>query len=220
MFKVKPIIAFLALACWVFSAQATDKTAVNAMDVIIPANNLDIIKTADKAAYVYRHYGLTSQDDVFLNPKTVAALGFGKAGGATTADEVVYWSVLAELTTPNAEVVHTLQVEFGKGLFSPLEHIPYPLYGVESVTLTDVKMTLEKAIELKNKAGWPEPFARVALYKPLDLHSKEVYYIFDMLTSAIFVGTTTGEVFEEIPESKTSRSSKSLFKAYKPVRLK
>lgn len=119
--------------------------------------------------------------------------GEPEGGSGTNADDVQTWEFVFWNTDNNTIILH-----YDKGIFGKPEYIPHGWVGDCYIDLP-IKRSLSNAIELKNKAGYTDPFNRVILRWPLYPGATEPYYIFGLFAQGIwvFVGVYSGKVTTE-----------------------
>lgn len=124
----------------------------------------------------------------------------GKSSKGPTSD----WKDVDELTVifgrPSEQGGSTIEIKStGWGEFGEPREVPSPWLG-DVILVWPIKMELEEAIALKEKAGYTKPFICVTLRQPLHYQVADPYYIFGEHTKPptpfIFVNLTTKEVTE------------------------
>ena len=86
----------------------------------------------------------------------------------------------------------------GPRTFGQIAVIPEPWLGVAPIRFSDIKMSLDEAINLKKKAGFTRPEDSVFVCKTVNFVNQDVLYIFGKKPPFHIVNTRTKEVFEEI----------------------
>lgn len=76
------------------------------------------------------------------------------------------------------------------------------IIGDDPFDLSSINMSLEKANELKNKAGYSSPYIRAGLSRPVVQTATNVFYMFElypMNLGWVFVDSVTGKVTHYVP---------------------
>lgn len=165
-------------------------------DSSLPLNNLGVLRTAQNLGILFKHY----QDTLvsFRNPVLVSMVGTpSQSEWATTAKHIDQWTSYSAVIEKKGSKIYTLESKFRKGIFEPVQLLPFPWMGVEYISLNTVQMSLEEAIQLIQQAGFTEPFRWVNLFKPLHPNAEEIVYVFGMANRMVLVGTLSHTVTEE-----------------------
>ena len=85
----------------------------------------------------------------------------------------------------------------GPKTFGQISVIPIPWVGVVPIRLSDIRMPLAEAIQLKNKAGFTRPENSVFVCKTVSFVNQDILYIFGSKPPFYIVNTRTKEVVEE-----------------------
>lgn len=115
--------------------------------------------------------------------------------GAYKASDIKNWEYVAVPKTGDQD--HTFVQSVNNGVFAKPEYRNHPYLGTVFKSITEVKMTLHKAITLMRQAGYPGQFKYVLIRQPLSPTANETYYIFGFSSYHVFVGTDSGTVFTE-----------------------
>ena len=117
----------------------------------------------------------------------------GKASGGLTTDPAKIDKLRVVFQNANNSTV--IITETGYGEFGDPEFFPCP-WADDLVIQFPVDMDLPKANQLKEQAGYTEPFSNVTLRNPLGPTESNPYFIFGVNQKQpyIFVDTVTGKV--------------------------
>jgi len=117
----------------------------------------------------------------------------GTASGGLTTDPAKIDQL--RVVFQNANNTTVIITETGYGEFGEPELIPHFWVG-DLVIEWPVEMDLPQANELKEQAGYTEPYANVTLRNPLGPTKTNPYFIFgvNQMQPYIFVDTVTGKV--------------------------
>lgn len=127
----------------------------------------------------------------YPNAELYEADGIAKGGQTTDPAQINQMRVVFR-NENNTTVIIT---ETGYGEFGAPELIPHPWVGDRIVDFP-VDMDLPQANELKEQAGYTNPYANVTLRNPLGPTQTNPYFIFgvDHSQPYVFVDTVTGKV--------------------------
>lgn len=117
----------------------------------------------------------------------------GTATGGSTTDPAQINHLKVVFQNENNSTVIIQETAYGE--FGEPELFPYP-WADDLVIEWPIEMDLPKANELKEQAGFTEPYSNVTLRNPLGPKITNPFFIFgvDHNEPYIFVDTVTGEV--------------------------
>ncbi|MDR2590575.1 MAG: hypothetical protein LBC71_06290 [Oscillospiraceae bacterium] len=131
----------------------------------------------------------------YPDAKFLEAIGFTSTGQWISNPNYLDKINVVFAIADGADAVMIDSVDFAE--FSEPYKLGEPYLGCRSVDFVNIKMHSDEAVQLKEKAGYKEPFNGMLLFHPLNAVTKNPVFMFCNQNSYIFVDTVTKEVSKQ-----------------------